>query len=73
MKPFFEGPDKWGLPRPRAFLYCTIFSLFYIDGKGNDIRHITTRWLHMWYNIGVMRYYDSAWEDDEGLQPSSAD
>ena len=64
VKPFFEGPDKWGLPRPRRLLYMSIFSLFFIGPDGKDIREIHTRWLHTWYNIGVRRYYDSAWDEE---------
>lgn len=63
--------DRWGLPRPRDLLHMPKFHIFYlstrwVDGRPElyDIRTIERRWADMWHDVGVMRYYDSAWDPE---------
>ena len=65
--------DRWGLPRPRDLGPMLKFQTFYLSMRRDeetghyvcyDVRPIERRWLDMWHNVGVMRYYDSAWDEE---------
>lgn len=65
--------DRWGLPRPRDLGPTPFGQVWYLSSRRDevtgryvtyDVRPIWDRWLHTWHDIGVMRYYDSAWEED---------
>lgn len=58
--------DRWGLSRPRPFFHTFISDLDFLRTDWDrmvtgDVRGPWTRWEHMWHNVGVMWYYDSAW------------
>lgn len=64
--------DRWGLPRPRDLGPMPHFQLMflssrYVDGQFvcYDIRSLYRQWIDAWHDIGVMRYYDSAWDEEE--------